>query len=230
VDLDELPRVTPALLRRADTMCRRRLAREHAGGKQYANRSGDARFAVSSRLVGDARLAHAEPGPPRVEAFVDPSELEPEQRQLYRAAVRGYLAVFGKQPGQAVDLGWRTSLPELGVDLVSNVGLAFEPLDGPPELRVVRVGGRPMDEVDLHVALVRTEEWAPDELRVLSVDVIQMDQREHELDVALARKAAHEWLTDRVAVLRRNAEHGAPRAGADCNGCPFIAGCGAHPQ
>ena len=46
--------------RRADDMCRRRLAHEHAGGKRHANRSADARFAVSNRLFEDAQLAHAE--------------------------------------------------------------------------------------------------------------------------------------------------------------------------
>ncbi len=56
---DELPRVTPAHLRRADDMCRRRLAHEVRGGKTRANRTGDMRFAVSSRIEGDARLAQA---------------------------------------------------------------------------------------------------------------------------------------------------------------------------
>src|SRR5437868_831232 len=56
----EVPRVSPALLRRAEVMCRRRLAREYAGGKRNANRGADARFAVSNRISEDARLAQAE--------------------------------------------------------------------------------------------------------------------------------------------------------------------------
>ena len=82
----EAPRVTTAMLKRADDMCRRRLAREYAGGKRNANKSADMRFAVSNRLSGDARLAQTELGPPRPEAFVEPTDLEPEQRELYRAA------------------------------------------------------------------------------------------------------------------------------------------------
>ena len=227
---DELPRVTPALLRRAGDMCRRRLAREHAGGKKYANKGADARFAVSNRLTEDARLAHAEAGAPRAEAFVDPTELEPEQVALYRAAVRGYLALFGEAPGRVTDLGWRTTRPDLGVDLVGDPGLAFEHLDGARELRVLKVGGRPPDEVDVNFALVRTEEWAADELRIVVADVISLEQGSFTIELPSARDAAESWLAERVAVVRRNAEHGQPRAGGDCNGCAFIAGCGAHPQ
>lgn len=232
---EELPRVTPALLRRADDMCRRRLAREHAGGKRYANKGSDARFAVSNRVVNDARLAHAEAGPVRAEAFVDPAELDPEQRHLYRAAVAGYLAVFGDRPGRSTDLGWRTSLPGLGVDLVGDVGLAIDPDDGPPELRIVKLGGRRqgaplVDDVDLNVALVRTEGWAPRELRIIAVDVISLDSTEPSFDLATARQDAHAWLADRVARVKRNAAHGKAKPGGDCSGCAFIAGCGAHPQ
>ncbi|HEY5170540.1 MAG TPA: hypothetical protein VIK54_02315, partial [Acidimicrobiia bacterium] len=94
-DDEELPRITPAHLRRADDMCRRRLAREVHGGKRNANRTANMRFAVSNRIEEDARLAQSELAEPRPEAFVEPRELEPEQRALYRAAARGYLDAFG---------------------------------------------------------------------------------------------------------------------------------------
>ncbi len=139
-------------------MCRRRLAREHAGGKRYANRSADARFAVSNRLVADARLAHTDPVLVRREAFVDPRDLEPEQRACYWAGVRGYLANFGDRPGRLADLGWQTSLPDVGVDLVANVGLPLERADGSHELRMLKLGGRRtgaplLDPVELRCAL-----------------------------------------------------------------------------
>jgi hypothetical protein len=227
---DELPRVTPALLRRAGDMCRRRLAREYAGGKKYANKGADARFAVSNRLTEDARLAHAAAGAPLAEAFVDPAELEPEQVALYRAAVRGYLALFGDAPGRVADLGWRTTRPDLGVDLVGDPGLAFEHPDGMCELRVVKVGGRPPDEVDVNFALVRTGEWAFDALQIVVADVISLEQGTLTFDLPAARDTAESWLTERVEVVRRNAAHGQARPGQDCNGCAFIAGCGAHAQ
>ena len=226
----EIPRVTPSLLRRADTMCRRRLARDFAGGKRNANRAGDARFAVSNRLSEDARLAQAELGPPRPEAFVDPAELEPEQRALYRAATRGYLETFGDGPGLAADLGWRTHIEELGVDLIADVGLAIELPDGRRELRVLQLGTRHasaplLDSAALRFALVRTEEWAPDQLTIVAADVIERESERHAPELVSARADARAWIAERVEVVKQLAADGRARAGADCSGCPFIAGC-----
>src|SRR5258708_35092118 len=89
VDEEVLPQITPAHLRRADEMCRRRLAHEVSGGKRHANKTADMRFAVSNRVEADARLAQSEFGAPRAEAFVEPGEPEPEQQALYPAATRG---------------------------------------------------------------------------------------------------------------------------------------------
>jgi hypothetical protein len=230
-DPDELPRVTPALLRRADTMCRRRLAHEHRGGKGWANRSGNGRFAVSGRISGDARLAQSELGPPRPEAFVDPNELEPEQRRVYRAAAQGYLAAFGHQEGLIVDLGWSTALPDLGVQLVAPVGLPVELADGRRELRLLAFGARRralLDPVDLKVALVRTASWAPDQLKIVGADLLEHEVVEHEPALPHDRDLAFEWLAERVRAVTEHAADGRARPGADCQGCAFVAGCAAH--
>jgi hypothetical protein len=226
----EVPRVTPSLLRRADAMCRRRLAREYAGGKRNANKAADARFAVSNRVYEDARLAQAELGSPRPEAFVDPAELEPEQRALYRAASRGYLETFGDRPGRATDLGWRTHLDDLGVDLIADVGIAIELPDGRRELRALQFGSRHpsaplLDDAQLRFALVRTEEWAPDQLTIFAADVIERELERHSPDLEPARAEARSWIGERVELVQRLAADGRSRAGSDCSGCPFIAGC-----
>jgi hypothetical protein len=226
----DLPRVTPSLLRRADDMCRRRLAREHAGGKRYANKGSDARFAISNRITNDARLAHAELGPPRAEAFVDPAELEPEQQRLYRAAVAGYLALFGETPCLSADLGWRTVLSEHEVELVGDVGLAVELPDGTRELRGLKFGsgGVRIDPTDVAVALVRTAEWAPEQLRITVADLLSLECETYEPDVAAERERAAEWVSARVEIVKRHAQDARPSAGSDCNGCAFISGCKAH--
>jgi hypothetical protein len=216
-------------------MCRRRLAREYAGGKRNANRGGDARFAVSNRLYEDARLAQTELGPPRPEAFVDPAELEPEQRALYRAATRGYLETFGDRPGRAADLGWTTHLDDLGVDLVADVGIAIELPDGRRELRALQLGTRRpsaplLDDAQLRFALVRTEAWAPNQLTIVAADVIEREQERHTPDLGPARADARAWITDRVELVQQLAADGRSRAGADCSGCPFIAGCDQFPS
>jgi hypothetical protein len=233
VQIEERPRVTPAMLRRADDLCRRRLAREHAGGKQHANRTADARFEVANRLVADARLAHVDAEVVRREAFVEPKELAPEQRALYRAGMRGYLAEFGERPGRASDLGWRTELEPLGVDLLGDVGLALELPDGGHEVRFLKLGGRRagaplLDPVELRCVLARTEEWAPDDLVIIATDLIEQETLTHVPDLAVERAEAAAWLAARVAVIAAHAADGRPRAGSDCNGCAFVAGCSAH--
>jgi hypothetical protein len=221
------------MLRRADEMCRRRLAREHAGGKRFANRAADARFAASNRFIEDARLAHVDAKSVRAEAFVEPRDLEPEQRSLYRAAVRGYLTLFRDRPGRSVDLGWRTTIPTLDVDLVGQPGLALELGDGTRELRVCRLGGRRsgaplLDAVDMRCALIHTSEWAPALLRVVAVDLIEQELKVYEPDLAPERAEAEAWLSERVEMIATYAGAAQPRAGADCNGCSFVAGCEAH--
>jgi hypothetical protein len=233
VDGNELPHISPRHLRSGADMCRRRLAREIHSGKRNVNKTADMRFAVSNRIEADARLAQAESGPPRREAFVDPRELEPEQRALYRAAARGYVDEFGGSDALVVDLGFRTELPALGVELSSNLGIAAEHADGGRELRKVFVGARRdaplLDPVDVRVALVRTDEWAPVQLDIVAVDVIEQRRATHAPDLDADRAEAHTWIASRVERVLELAADGRPRAGRDCQGCAFIAGCSAHP-
>ncbi|HEV7525990.1 MAG TPA: hypothetical protein VGP92_13555 [Acidimicrobiia bacterium] len=233
MDEEELPHISPRHLRLADDMCRRRLAREVHSGKRNVNRTADMRFAVSNRIESDARLAQAEAGPPRPEAFVVPGELEPEQQALYRAATRGYLDAFGETPARVVDLGYRTLLPELGVELSSGLGIAAELDDGGRELRKVLVGARRdaklLDEVDVRIALVRTEEWAPVQLEIVVADVIEQRRATHAPNVEADRAEAHAWIGERVAVVLELAADARPQAGRDCQGCAFISGCSKHP-
>jgi hypothetical protein len=187
----ECPRVTPSMLRRADLMCRRRLAREYAGGKRNANKSADARFSVSNRISEDARLAQPE-------------------------------------------LGWRTHLDDVDVDLVADIGIAIELPDGGRELRALRLGSRHpsaplLDDAQLRFALVRTEAWAPHQLTIIAADVIERDTEYHAPDLPAARADARSWIIERIELVQQLAADGRSRAGADCMGCPFIAGCDQFP-
>jgi hypothetical protein len=229
MDGEQPAQVTPSLLRRGVDMCRRRLAHELRGGKRYANKPADVRFAVSNRLEADARLAQAAQGAPRPEAFVEPTELEPEQRALYRAARKGYLEVFGATVGEVVDLRWRSELPELDVEIVVNPGIAIERVDGRRELRKLHFGsGRLLDPVDVKVALVQTREWAPAQLDLVAVDLVDLREARGEPDVLRERPEALEWIATRITRLQELAADGRPRAGSDCQGCAFIAGCTQH--
>ncbi len=226
---EAVTRVTPAHLRRGDQMCRRRLAHELRGGKGAANKVADMRFAVSNRIEADARVAQQEAGPVQAGAFVDPTDLEPEQVALYQAARRGYLECFGALEGTTVELPWGRSLPDLDAELIANPGIGFVHADGTHETRRIRVGsGMPLDAVDVAAIALITEEWAPTELAIAWADVLTLEAQRLELDVARERADALEFVARRVDRLRDLAADGRARAGRDCLGCPFIAGCSEH--
>lgn len=232
VEEDELERVTLGHLRAAETMCRRRLAREHAGLR--GRWSPSPRYAVGNRIVEDARVAHAELRAPRAQDFPTPTDLFPEQQLVYRAAAGGYVALFGARPARAVTVdAWETEIPELEVRLVGSLGLVLETADGSPELRSLRLGlagNRPLiDDGERRVLIVRSAAWVGARpLRLVVVDLLAGEIVEEELDVAAALPDALDWLTTRVAVVRARAADPVPKAGAECRGCPYIPGCRAH--
>jgi hypothetical protein len=235
---DELAKITPRHLRQADEMCRRRLAHELAD--QRGNAPGNARFAVSNRFSADARLAHTEFAPPDPRAFVEPSELLPEQVRAYRAAVAGYLALFDDEVARAVDLGFETVVADLEVRLGGDVGLALETPAG-CELRVLRLGERGfgqslLDDVDLRFATMRAAAWTGagtgtgtgTTLRIVVADVLNVERAEFVVDVDAQLDDARAWVAERVKVIRDLTVDAPPKPGRDCLGCRFVAGCRAH--
>jgi len=222
---DELRRVTPSLLKSADRMCPRRLKHEFESGKDLAGRS-DARFELSNRLAEDARLAHAELGPPTTDAFVEPSELEPEQRAVYRAAVAGYLRAFGDQVVVADDIGRVTELTDLGVRLSGTPGLAVTDEQGHHELRVLGIGRvAAANPADRAFTVLRAVAWAADSFTLTTVDLLDPKPVREEIDVATERGAALDWITARVRLVESRADRARTRVGADCRTCSCIPGC-----
>ena len=232
MDDDELPRVTLAHLRWAETMCRRKLAREHAGLRGRWNPSP--RYAVSNRLVEDARVAHAELRAARSTDFPPPNDLLPEQQLVYRAAAGGYVAFFRGRPARAVSVdAWETELSGLDVRLVGALGLALETADGAPELRTLKLGvagSRPLiDDMERRVVVLRSAAWVGDRpLRLVIVDLLAGEIVEERLDVAAALPEALDWVGTRLAVIKERAADPVPKAGADCRGCAYVPGCRAH--
>jgi hypothetical protein len=228
----ELAKITARHLRQAEEMCRRRLAKEV--DDQRGNPPAGARFGVSNRLHADVRLAHTELAPPDRAAFVVPRELLPEQQRVYLAAVTGYLALFGDQPARAADLGFETVLEDLDARLVGDIGIALD-TDAGCELRVLRLGERGfgqslLDDVDLRFAAVRAATWAAGRgpLRVVAADVLHLARADLVVDIDADLAGAQEWVESRITTIRRLALDPQPRAGRDCLGCRFVAGCDAH--
>jgi hypothetical protein len=228
----ELGRVTLGHLRRAESVCRRKLAREHLGLRGQWN--PPARFAVANRLVEDARVAHTELRAARVGDFPAPVDLLPEQQRVYGAAAGGYVALFADRPALAVTVdAWETELPDFEVRLVGPLGLALETADGAPELRSLRLGiagnRHLLDDAERRLLVVRSAAWVGDRtLRVVVVDLLAGAVVEEQLEVAAALPEALEWIKGRIAVIRERAADPVPKAGADCRGCPFVPGCKAH--
>jgi hypothetical protein len=221
----DLPRVTPSLLRRADEMCRRRLAHEYESGRKLSG-LGDAPFEVSNRLAADAITWHRG-AVAREHGFPDPTDLEPEQRAVYRAAARAYLRMFGDTSVEVHDLGWSSELPDLGVRLVGSVGIPIVDSEGACALRVLRVGARlPLiDSVDIRFLILRASTWAHGSLRIIAVDLLEDRSVEYGIDLASQLDEARSWLATRVDVISGRAHPRHTNAGADCRDCPCLPGC-----
>lgn len=231
---DQVPKVTAAHLRRAASMCPRRLAHEHAD--QRGMRLGTGRFRVEHRLLEDARLCHVDVASPslaqfRAEGLVD------EERRLYEHAASWYVALYGDRPVRTADLDaddeWSTALDELGVRLVGRCGLVVEDAGGRAEVRVLRLGsGVPaslLADPDVRFVLVRLAAWAGERPLLVSVaDLVQGACRDEIVDVAAARTDLDAWVAQRVAVIRERIEDPVPVAGSDCATCRFVPGCRAH--
>ena len=224
-------KVTAAHLRRADRTCARRLSLDQQ--EQRGNRPSSRRFEVANRLTADVRLAHTEGGTPDDRAFVVPTDLVPEQQRLYAAGARGYLACFGDRPARLLPADtWATEHPDLGVRLVGDLGIALERPDGGRELRVLRLDGRSgrdrLDEVEVTVAVLRAAPFAGDRFELVAADLLTASATRLAVDVVAELPAARAWLVERLGVLRDRTRRAEPTVGADCQGCPFVAGCPPH--
>lgn len=235
MDDDPLPKVTLRHLTRAEQLCPRRMAREHAN--RTGTRAANAAYRVANQLTEDVRLVHTGCTRP-VDAHLRPTDdLAPEQQTLYRLAARWYVELYGNAAVRVLEDGdaeWETEIPELGVRLVGKAGLACEDELGRSELRLLRFGDRrvPLELVDTPVvrfALLRRAAWiGVRTVHVTVADLMFGGWTEQTLDGAAALVGARAWLAERTEVIRRRVGDARPRLGIDCSGCPFIAGCEAH--
>jgi hypothetical protein len=236
-EVEELPKVTLAFLRRVEELCPRRVAFEHQNRR--GNRTAPAQWRVANQVTDHARVAHIELGPPSPAAFTPLPGLVPEERRVYEAAARWYLQLFGDRAVRAVDVAeldeWETHVPELGVRLVGAAGLTVEDADGCAEVRLLRLGGAepdpgdPLGPVDARFALLRRADWlAGRTVRLVHADLLYGALVEHEVDADSALTQLRLWLNERVEVLRARISRPQPRPGLECGRCRFVAGCAAH--
>src|SRR5438093_3336050 len=177
-----LPRVTPFLLQRADTMCARRLARAFEGGERshdpvYRSRLRDAFLAA-------ARDAHAElraPTPSDFEglgATLTPAVL-PEESAVLAQAAHWYVEVFSDHPARWDDPGTDQLTERRGIRVGGWIDLPLRTADDSYELRQLELWGRrvpPADPLDLpavRTAFLRLTPWLEGHpLRIVWVDLL----------------------------------------------------------
>lgn len=234
--VDRLPKVTPYLLDRADTMCPRRLRcayQDHKGTD-----APFLRWRIRDPLVEDARAAHHDLGPPNPAAFTDRESLVPEERALLGLAQRTYLRLFADEPARAIDhepyeRPYESS--RRGVRVGGGVDLAVEGPNGERELRQFELWGRtpcadPFASAQILCAVLRLSGWVGKEtLRIRHADLIGgwIDEYTVDLGATLGDLAQRFDHLHRM-IQQRSAEPAPPVPGQECAQCSYMLGCEAH--
>jgi PD-(D/E)XK nuclease superfamily len=231
------PKLTPSLLRFADTMCARRLVRSVDGGERSTDPVNRSR--VRDAFLAAARDAHAELHEPRPAHFAGiGSGLEPEERRVLEQAAHWYVAMFGSRAAQYVDHGLDepSRSKRLGLRLGGWVDLALVGDGGAKEYRHFELwNGRapvcdPLELESVKAAVLRLASWAGDEaLRVVWADLVRGLSVERTVDVAHVLPELRDWLDGRVRVIRERIAAPTARSGSDCGPCVFVARCPEHP-
>jgi len=232
-----LPKVTPYLLRRADAMCARRLARAFEGGE----RSHDPvhRSRLRDAFLTAARDAHAELCAATAVDFADigttlvPAVL-PEERAVLAQAAHWYVQTFGDRPARWDDPGTDQPTERRGIRIGGWIDLPLRTADGGYELRQLELWGRrvapddPLDLAALRTAFLRLTPWLDgNPLRVVWVDLLRGLARERVIDPT-ERAAVTEWFDEQLAIVRLRVDDPVATAGDDCGTCPVVAKCPEH--
>jgi PD-(D/E)XK nuclease superfamily len=236
-ETEALPKVTPYLLRRADSMCARRLAREFEGGERSSDPVNRSR--LRDAFLAAARDAHADFRVPTADDFAGiGADLEPEERAVLAQAGDWYVHVFGDRAVRYEDHGLDVPSvsPRRKLRIGGWVDLAVVGLEGVRELRHVELwGGRtpiedPLELESVRVAVLRLSGWAVDQpLRVVWADLVHGTVCERTVLVTAELPELTSWFEERVDVVRRRCATPDPQMGEDCATCSFVAACPEHP-
>jgi hypothetical protein len=221
-------KVTPFVLRAADSMCPRRLASELHREPGTADPVNRAR--VRNGLLDAVRTWH-ETG-----TWVDAPGLVAEERAVIAHAARWYEHHF---PDRTVDVTLPvespTALARRQVLLGGWVDLGVVHHDGTRELRQLWLRGRPaptdpLEEPAVRLAVLRLAclGWMSGPLAVTGVDLISGSLTRGQVSGAEDLPALAEWLDERLAVARRRADASTAVPGRDCGTCRYVPRCPAH--
>lgn len=227
-------RVTPYLLRAADTMCPRRLRMEHEGAGKTQGAFMHSR--VRDPFVEDARAAHADMAPPNPASFSERPDLLPEENAVLHLAAEGYLRLFGEQSARAIDhqaLPSPFPAPKRRVTIGGYLDLALETPAG-KELRQFELWGNdvcadPGESWTMLCLVLRLADWVGGgRLRLCHVDPLNGNADECTLDCGRELSKLASRFDRRLARLRARAADPRPEPSDACGTCPFIPRCEAH--
>jgi hypothetical protein len=227
--VEQLPtKVTPSVLRAADSMCPRRLTSELQSEPGTADPVNRAR--VRNALLDAVRTWH-ETG----EWVVAPG-LTPEEGAVIAHAARWYEHRF---PDRTVEVTLPVESPTVltrrNVLLGGWVDLGVTHPDGSRELRQLWLHGRPvppdpLEEPAVRLAVLRLAclGWMSGPLRVTGVDLLSGSVTRGTIGGVDDLAPFADWLDERLAVAlgRADAETAVP--GRDCATCRFVPRCPAH--
>ncbi len=234
VDVVALPKVTPYLMRRADSMCSRRLAQEATGGTRSDDPVNRAR--LREALLAVVRDVHAELRVPTLSDFEGIGrDLHAEEQAVLEQVARWYVQLFGARPVVAYDHGLDqpTESRARGLRVGGWVDLTVVDADGSKELRQFDlwcgpVPGSPLDLESVRLAVLRLSRWVGDgPLRVVWTDLVRGNLREAVIGRAEIVDL-RQWFDERAALVRGAMAAPAASNGADCAQCNYVSGCPEH--
>ncbi|MCZ7530346.1 MAG: hypothetical protein M5U31_08350 [Acidimicrobiia bacterium] len=233
-DIEDLPRITPGILRNVESMCPLRVRFDHSGAR--SNTGANLRYRVKTHVLAQARVAHAELRVAELSHFEALPSLVPEEGAGFDAAVSAYVDVFADDPARTLDLDeWETIDVERGVRLVAGVDLFVEDASAHAELRFLDLDGwpapaDPLEDPGILFAVARVAEQVRDgPLRLRGANLrdgtLTFDEQIHP---EAERDRLDTWLDDRLRVVREIANDGRPRKSMECGRCRYVSRCKAH--
>jgi hypothetical protein len=225
---EPLTKVTPFVLRDADSMCPRRLSSElqsEPGTLDPVNRAR-----VRTGLLDAVRTWHA------TGEWLVPPELFTEERAVITHAAAWYEHHF---PDRSVEVTTPVESPTLlnrrQLLLGGWVDLGVVHPDGTRELRQLWVRGSPapadlLEEPAVRLAVLRLAcaGWVSGPLQITGVDVLSGSLTRQRLEGPDGLAAIAEWLDTRVDLARARADAVTAVPGRDCATCRFVPRCPAH--
>ncbi|MSO18607.1 MAG: PD-(D/E)XK nuclease family protein [Acidimicrobiia bacterium] len=233
------PRVTPSLLRDAQTTCPRRLALDFYGEKGSSDPLGRAR--LRDPFISAVRSAHGQGGPIESKSFRAPDGLEPEEQLVFAHASRWYEVLYSDRI--VTNYFHDCEMPTLrkGVRVGGWVDLTFVNQDGLKEYRTFDLWrsrsprDEPLELPAVWLALLRLRPWICGEsdqsdgkIRVSWADLITGRRCEQIVNMKTETPELVSKFETSLSEVEARADVNWVEPGIGCSQCRHLGHCPAH--